>query len=215
MAKINTGGNNSRQRNIVTIIVVVILAIGAAIGARYAGKNGKTLADLPKNPDTALEENETDFTPDKEEVSDQATGNEDSAEDDAKTDDVDASDATGDDTDVDNSKDADDVGDSGIEIGQSSDYETVEIVYEFRKYKYLKEHFEKHGAEFDYTTVDEYLEGANRVIASEDALTKEEADDGDKIFYLVDTNEIVFLSKDGYIRSYFRPSAGIDYYNRQ
>ena len=35
------------------------------------------------------------------------------------------------------------------------------------------------------------------------------------IFYDEDKNEIVFVSSDGYIRTYFKPSEGINYYNRQ
>lgn len=91
----------------------------------------------------------------------------------------------------------------------------VEILYKFRKNSYLEQHFEKHGGEFDYTTKEEYLAGANRVIQSPDALHKIEAEDGDDIYYLEETNEFVVVSTDGYIRTYFRPSAGIDYYNRQ
>lgn len=94
-------------------------------------------------------------------------------------------------------------------------YETIEIVYQFRTEGDLQDHFEKHGEEFTYTTAEEYLEGANRVIASPDALTKTEAEDGDLIFYLEDTNEIVFLSTDGCIRTYFKPSSGLKYYNKQ
>lgn len=91
----------------------------------------------------------------------------------------------------------------------------TEILYEFRRDSYLEQHFEKHGAEFDYATKEEYLAGANRVIQSPDVLHKLEAEDGDDIYYLEETNEFVVVSTDGYIRTYFRPSAGIDYYNRQ
>lgn len=91
----------------------------------------------------------------------------------------------------------------------------IEILYEFRRESYLEQHFDKHGNEFDYATKEEYLEGANRVIQSPDALHKIEAEDGDDIYYLEETNEFVVVSTDGYIRTYFRPSAGINYYNRQ
>ncbi|MBE5954719.1 MAG: hypothetical protein E7257_11310 [Lachnospiraceae bacterium] len=92
----------------------------------------------------------------------------------------------------------------------------VEIVtYEFRKQQYLDEHFEKHGSEFDYETAEEYLAGANRVINDPNSLYKTEAEDGDHIYYLESTNEFVVLATDGYIRTYFKPSAGIDYFNRQ
>lgn len=88
---------------------------------------------------------------------------------------------------------------------------TLKFRYEDR----LLEHFNKHGDEFGYATAEEYLAGANRVINSPDALHKNEAEDGDDIYYLESTNEIVFVSSDGYIRTYFKPDDGINYYNRQ
>ena len=42
-----------------------------------------------------------------------------------------------------------------------------------------------------------------------------EKDDGDDIYYLERTNELVIVSTDGYIRTYFRPDSGIKYYNKQ
>lgn len=93
--------------------------------------------------------------------------------------------------------------------------DVVEQRYTFRNEKYLEEHFEKHGSEFDYATKEEYVAGANRVIGSEEALYKTEAEDGDHIYYLESSNEIVFLSADGYIRTYFKPQAGKKYYDRQ
>lgn len=87
--------------------------------------------------------------------------------------------------------------------------------YEFRKQQYLDEHFAKHGEEFDYETAEEYLAGANRVINDPNSLYKTEAEDGDHVYYLESTNEFVVVSTDGYIRTYFKPSAGIDYFNRQ
>lgn len=87
--------------------------------------------------------------------------------------------------------------------------------YSFRNDKYLSEHFEKHGEDFDYETMEEYEAGANRVIQSKDVLHKIEAEDGDDVYYLENSNEFVIVSTDGYIRTYFKPSDGIDYYNRQ
>ncbi|MBR3834349.1 MAG: hypothetical protein IKJ73_08520 [Lachnospiraceae bacterium] len=91
----------------------------------------------------------------------------------------------------------------------------VETTYQFRKQQNLDDHFAKHGSEFDYETAEEYLAGANRVINDPNSLYKTEAEDGDHIYYLESTNEFVVVSTDGYIRTYFRPSAGIDYFNRQ
>lgn len=88
-------------------------------------------------------------------------------------------------------------------------------VYEFRNQSTLDSHFEKHRSEFDFDTIEEYVAGANRVINDKDALHKLEEEDGDEIYYLEATNEIVFVSADGYIRTYFKPSDGINYFNRQ
>lgn len=87
--------------------------------------------------------------------------------------------------------------------------------YFFRKAEYLQEHFEKHGAEFGYSTTDEYLAGANRVIASPEALHKLEAEDGDDVYYLESTNEFVIVSTDGYLRTYFKPDSGKAYFDSQ
>jgi len=87
--------------------------------------------------------------------------------------------------------------------------------YTFRGEESLQEHFEKHGAEFGYASAEEYLAGANRVIASPEALHKLEAEDGDDVYYLETTNEFVIVSTKGYIRTYFKPSDGKAYYDRQ
>ena len=109
-------------------------------------------------------------------------------------------------TDLDNALDDNNAGE------ETEEYQDT---YEFRKQQYLDDHFAKHGSEFDYENADEYLAGANRVINDPNSLYKTEAEDGDYIYYLESTNEFVVVSTDGYIRTYFRPSAGIDYFNRQ
>lgn len=95
----------------------------------------------------------------------------------------------------------------------------IQVEYSFRTKKQLEQHFEKHGSEFDgdfdYETAEEYEDGANDVITNPDALYKTEQEDGDGVYYIESTNEFVILSTDGYIRTYFRPKAGIDYFNRQ
>ena len=101
-----------------------------------------------------------------------------------------------------------------------SDYEESGYVeYTFRNDKLLNQHFEKHGSEFDgdfnYRTAKEYEQGASDVINDPDALFKYEAEDGDGVYYIEETNEFVILSKDGYIRTYFRPNGGKSYFDRQ
>ncbi|MBQ8122145.1 MAG: hypothetical protein IJ170_02370 [Ruminococcus sp.] len=93
------------------------------------------------------------------------------------------------------------------------------VEYHFRNEKLLDQHFDKHGAEFaddfGYKDAEEYEKGASDVINDPDALHKTEAEDGDYVYYIEETNEFVVLSKDGYIRTYFRPNAGKKYYDRQ
>lgn len=99
------------------------------------------------------------------------------------------------------------------QLQETDTYETQ--AYTFRNENALNEHFEKHGNEFGYETVEEYVAGANRVISSDEALHKLEAEDGDDVYYLEETNEFVIVSTDGYIRTYFKPDNGINYFNRQ
>lgn len=93
------------------------------------------------------------------------------------------------------------------------------VAYYFRTKSQLNEHFEKHGAEFDgdfdYKTAEDYEAGASDVINNDEALFKYEKDDGDGVYYIEDTNEFVILSKDGYIRTYFRPTKGKKYFDKQ
>ena len=90
-----------------------------------------------------------------------------------------------------------------------------EFLYQFRNETYLQQHFQKHGSEFPYGSQEEYLAGANRVIQDVNTLHKIEKEDGDDVYYLEESNEYVVVSTDGYIRTYFKPSDGIDYFERQ
>ena len=96
-----------------------------------------------------------------------------------------------------------------------SNYNKDNIDYTFISNDNLIEHFEKHGSEMNYSNVEDYLQGANKVISHPRSLHKIEKEDGDYVYYLEETNEIVFVSKDGYIRTFFCPDDGIDYYNKQ
>lgn len=92
--------------------------------------------------------------------------------------------------------------------------QTAQTNYKFRSNKYLKEHYEKHGKQMGYQSREDYVAGANAVISNPESLHKLEKEDGDDVYYLQATDEIVIVSTDGYIRTYFNPG-GIDYFNRQ
>ncbi len=85
----------------------------------------------------------------------------------------------------------------------------------FRNESLWESHYEKHGIEMGFSSMEEYLEAANLVLYNEDTLHKIEAEDGDDVYFLEETGEFVVVSTDGYIRTYFIPDDGIDYFNRQ
>ena len=87
--------------------------------------------------------------------------------------------------------------------------------YTFRNEDRLDDHYEKHGKEMGFKDAESYEEAASEVVNNPDALHKTEKEDGDDVYYLKDTNEFVVVSGDGYIRTYFNPNDGINYYNRQ
>lgn len=104
---------------------------------------------------------------------------------------------------------------------ESEQPDEVEIQYYFRTQAQYEQHYEKHGHEFTpifgEITMEEYLMYANALIQSDDEeiLTKTEKEDGDFMYFRPSTEEFLVLSTDGYIRTYFIPTAGIDYWNRQ
>ncbi len=107
---------------------------------------------------------------------------------------------------------------SAAETAKATEKETTAayVRYHFRNQKLLKEHFEKHGKpEMGFKSAEDYEKAASDVINNPDALHKTEKDDGDFVYYVVASNEFVVLSKDGYIRTYFNPSGGKAYYDRQ
>ncbi len=85
--------------------------------------------------------------------------------------------------------------------------------YTFRSSRQLTQHFEKHGGEVGAKSENEYVDMANAVINNPSSLYKTEAEDGDHIYFLKSSGEIVFVSTDGFIRTYFISDE--DYFNRQ
>ncbi|MCR5322043.1 MAG: hypothetical protein K6E85_01990 [Lachnospiraceae bacterium] len=111
----------------------------------------------------------------------------------------------------------DDQGQIGEPNGQDDqgDQSPQYIDYCFRSNKLLTQHYEKHGIEMGFDSKESYEKAASDVINNPAALHKTEAEDGDYVYYIEETNEFVILSQDGYIRTYFLPSAGKAYYDRQ
>ena len=91
----------------------------------------------------------------------------------------------------------------------------AQVEYTFRNAERLQEHYQKHGIEMGFASALEYEQAASAVVNNPDSLHKLEAEDGDDVYYLEETNEFVIVSQSGYIRTYFQPSSGMDYFNRQ
>lgn len=85
----------------------------------------------------------------------------------------------------------------------------------FRSNKLLEEHYEKHGIDMGFSSAAEYEAAAAAVVNSPNALHKLEKEDNDDVYYIESTNEFVIVSTDGYIRTYFSPDSGKDYFDRQ
>jgi len=90
---------------------------------------------------------------------------------------------------------------------------------QFRSQDRLDEHYQKHVVqqkEFGNITEDEYLALAQQLVGNpgSSVLTKKDSD-GNTLFYDPDTNEFAVLSDDGYIRTFFKPSGGQSYYDKQ
>lgn len=85
----------------------------------------------------------------------------------------------------------------------------------FRNRNLLEQHYEKHGKDMGFASAEEYEKAAAQVPYTPGVLHKIEAEDGDDVYYIQSTNEFVVVSKDGYLRTYFNPDRGIDYFNRQ
>ena len=87
--------------------------------------------------------------------------------------------------------------------------------YRFRNDDLLVQHYEKHGIEMGFASKEEYEAAASRVVNDSRALHKLEAEDGDDVYYIEETNEFVIVSKDGYIRTYLNPDSGKKYFDKQ
>ncbi|MCR5179573.1 MAG: hypothetical protein K6C95_11410 [Lachnospiraceae bacterium] len=104
---------------------------------------------------------------------------------------------------------------SSTEAGASSEAGVISSGFRFRTPELLMSHFTKHGIDMGFTTPEAYEEAASRVVTNPRALHKTEAEDGDDVYYVEDTNEFVVMSRDGYIRTYFNPDRGKAYFDKQ
>lgn len=102
------------------------------------------------------------------------------------------------------------------QAGQASQAEqATQSTLTFRSESLREDHYQKHGIEMGFASEEAYERAAAAVVSDSRALHKLEKEDGDDVYYLKDTNEFVIVSTDGYIRTYFYPRDGIEYFERQ
>ena len=100
-----------------------------------------------------------------------------------------------------------------IQSSQAS--QSVQSTLTFRSESLREDHYQKHGIEMGFASAKEYENAAAAVVSDSRALHKLEKEDGDGVYYIEETNEFVIVSTDGYIRTYFYPRDGIEYFERQ
>ena len=86
--------------------------------------------------------------------------------------------------------------------------------YAFANEEILNDNYEKFGTEMGFESASEYERAASAVIRNPNSLFKVERKDGDGLYYRESTNEFVILSADGYIKAYYNPEEGKDYFDR-
>ena len=100
-------------------------------------------------------------------------------------------------------------------FAESAETEIPAKQYCFRNSELLDEHYKSHGIEMGFASAEEYEKAAAAVIDAPGVLHKYEKEDNDDVYYLENTNEIVIVSTDGFIRTYFKPDRGKDYFDEQ
>lgn len=192
----SAGGKRGLSKIITTIIAVIIVGIASLLGFgdnnEGTGSQVETSERIEAESDVNLQTGDNEYSEDEsilqeesEVIAEEKSGNEVTEE----------------------------VSEEISEEVSEPEITVAEIT--FRNDNLLDQHYEKHGIEMGFASAEEYELAAYKVIINPDALHKIEAEDGDDVYYVEETNEFVVVSQDGYIRTYFNPSAGIDYYNRQ
>ncbi len=189
--------NNSILYSAIVIVIVLISVISGKVGGN---KEDNDLTTETRNTEVVTTETVTTETVSKtEEISEKDTAEtttEKIAAKEEKTDEADTK-------------------EDNKEKLEETDDESDDRPLTFRNANRLNEHYDKHGIEMGFSSAEDYEAAARKVVLNKNSLHKTEEEDGDDVYYLEISNEFVVVSTDGYIRTYFNPSDGINYYNRQ
>lgn len=190
---------NLNKQNIIKIIVFIVFLAAFA----YLYSKNVQIGDTDNYPE------DTQYT---ETISD--TANE-ASEDIVNSVDIADSDNEEQDNEELNAEESDTIVEELGDNEQDANIDDDEVKYYFRNDKLLTQHYEKHGIEMGFDSKESYEAAASKVVTNPNSLHKLEGEDGDDVYYLEETNEFVIVSIDGYIRTYFLPSGGKKYYDKQ
>ena len=85
--------------------------------------------------------------------------------------------------------------------------------YTFSSIDIRDELYESFGTDRGFSYAEKYEHGASSVINDSDAIMKIERESADRIYYVEATNELVVLSYDGFIKGYYCPKEGKEYFD--
>ena len=74
-------------------------------------------------------------------------------------------------------------------------------------------HYVKHGEEVGCKSMEDYLVKANLTINNPSALTKQQKDDGDYVYFYEKTGDFAVVANAGYIRTYYKATR--KYFDKQ
>ena len=203
------GGKKTVGSVIITAIATIIVIVASLFG--FGGEENEQPNSVPADSQVvseSQEESNEDLSAEESVIEEEGTDVTESASDEE-------SESIEENVNEEESDSADEVVSEEESISEPVSEEVTVAEITFRNQRLLDQHYDKHGIEMGFDSAEEYELAAYKVIIHPDTLHKIEAEDGDDVYYLEATNEFVVVSQDGYIRTYFKPSAGIDYYNRQ
>lgn len=191
--KDNSKKSNTLLKSIITLIVTLLLGTTAWNGVQENVSNDNNYNTNANQTINTEDKNDVDITTDTSNSSSNIQSNT-----------------------SENTLDSDSNGSQSNDVVNTEETSSNnERTFTFRTKKLLDSHYEKHGKEMGFASAKEYEAAASKVVTNKEALHKVEAEDGDDVYYIESTNEFVVVSTDGYLRTYFYPSDGLDYFNRQ
>lgn len=96
---------------------------------------------------------------------------------------------------------------------ENSSAQSEATAYYFRSEDIRLDRYNRYGKDMGFSSAEAYERGASAVINDPVALSKIDQDNGDWLFYVEESNELVIVSFDGVIKEYYYPAEGKVYFD--